>query len=239
MTRRSTRSILAAAAAALLTLAGTAQAAVVNKDNSAVSTIPGLTGFATTGAMMTGLSVTATFSNQAAETRLWSTTGANAGGVTGTGWGLSMDGNSFTDFIWEFAINPNANLGQLLSLVIDGAGALTVLDTTFGGLIGTDGSSTGKDFAMDNGFDADATASYSNVVAVTPNAFVGDLYQTLTVTFGGNGGPRSSFRFSQDTDNDSRFRNDVPEPGSLALAGLALAALGAQARRRVARGVQA
>jgi hypothetical protein len=117
-------------------------------------------------------------------------------------------------------------------LVIDGSNALTVLDTDAPSF-GTDGSAQGRDFAMNlAAFDAIATATYDNVVSVSPNAAVGDLYQRLTVTFGQGGGPRTSFQFSQDTDNDSRF-NRVPEPGSLALVGLAL--LGLAVARRSSR----
>ena len=120
------------------------------------------------------------------------------------------------------------NLGQIMSLIIDGTNALTVLDTT-NPSPGTPDSASGADFTFTDG-SIDAVATYSSVVAISPNAAVGDLYQVLTVNFG-NGGPRTDFSFRQDTDNDSRFGTTVPEPGSLALVALALAAAGAGARR--------
>ena len=208
--------------------AGGAQAAAIVKDLSNPTSIPGLTGFATTGAMMNGLSVTANFVGGFSQTLLWATTGANSGGVTGTGWGLSLDGDTFSAN-WNFVFAPGASL-QLTSLVLDGTNALTILDTT-NPSPGTQDSASGADFAIvgDATLDAATTATYSSVVGVSPNGPVGDLFQVVSVSFGPNG-VRSDFAFRQDTDNDARLT--VPEPSTLALAGLLLAGMGAVARRR-------
>ena len=222
---------LAALTAAALGLSGSAfAAAVIAKDNTNMSNIPGLTGFSTTGAMMSGLAITANFATFS-QTLLWATTGPNSGGVTGNGWGLSLDGDTFSA-LWNFTFDAGNHPGEILSLVIDGTNALTVLDTD-NPSPGTPGSAAGNDFTFSNP-NLHAIATYTNEVSILAAQPVGDLYQTLTVVFTNDHGsarPRDNFTFLQDTDNDSRFR--VPEPGSLALLGLGL--IGVAALRRRAR----
>ena len=70
-------------------LAAPAQGQVTYATDGTNAIIPGLTGFATTGADMTGLNVTATFSNGFSQSLAWGTTGVGAGGVFGTGWSLT------------------------------------------------------------------------------------------------------------------------------------------------------
>ena len=221
---------LAAAIAATACVCAANAAVIVSKDNTTTTSIPGLTGFATTGAMMDGLRVTATFSNQFSETLAWADTGPTSGGVSGSGWSLTQSGDTFTA-PWTF--NFTGTDLQLVSLVLDasGAGQVTIFDTDLPNQ-GTPGSAQGNDFTISAGCTGcNGTAVYSNQIAIGANAALGDIYHTLTVTFTGGTGPRSQFQFLQDTDNDIRL-TQVPEPSALALVGLALAGVGFMRARR-------
>lgn len=193
--------------------------AIVNyaTDTSTVDSIPSLTGFATTGAMMDGMTVSATFSNGATESLAWADTSSNGGGVFGSGWSLTLDGDSFGTN-WNFSFT-NQSLGSLVNLLLDGSTGFTVFDRTSPSP-GTDGSASGWDFEISL---FDATVTYLNPVAVIPNSYVGDIWHKVNVDFGSTG-PRSDFTFIQDTDNDSRINNQVPEPTTLSLLGLGLLA---------------
>jgi hypothetical protein len=222
--------IVAAVAAACLAVP--AQAQVTYATDGTTASIPGLTGFATTGADMTGLNVTATFSNGFSQSLAWGTTGAGAGGVFGTGWSLSLSGDSFGgSWLFDFTTLQ----AQLTRLVLDGSTGLTVLDRTDPNA-GTDGSASGLDFSFAGGTCGScvATATYGGLTSIGAFAAVGDLFQKVTVDFTGGTGPRTDWSFNQDTDNDSRFVPGSPEPETYALllGGLGLVSWVARRRRQ-------
>lgn len=219
---QATKSIALAAA---LSGSVAASATTITTDTSATDNIPGLTGFATSGDQMAGMSVQAFFANGFSETLSWSATGAGAGGVSGTGWSLAESGDTFSN-PWSFANNTNF---ALTKLILDARPGLTVFDRTFGGASGTPGSARGVDFAETP--TTAGTATYSIQVAITPNLPVGDLWHMLTIDF--DQGLSGNWTFVQDTDSDSRTINPTPEPATLALTGLGLAGLAAMRRRRL------
>jgi hypothetical protein len=221
--------------AVLAAAAPRAQAATIAFDNSNPVSIPGLTGFQTFGSMMDGMTVTATFSDGLVESRSWADTGATSGGVSGTGWTLGVTGDTFNLNFWTFT-DSDTSARSLVSLELDGSTGLTVFDTTFNNNLGTDGSSLGLTFFTGLAVDGSVSAIYSRPVAIGANAPVLDLYQLLTIDFTGvpGGGINTSFTFTQDTDNDSRFA-DVPEPATLLLVFGGVAAAAARRRQRPRR----
>jgi hypothetical protein len=216
---------LAVAAALTLGVSAQANAAVISVDGANAVDIPGLTGFTTNGAMMSGLSVTAYFLNATPETLAWQTTGADSGGVTGTGWSLNQSGDTFGGD-WNFA---NTGGGLLTRLVLNGATGLTVFDKSVAGA-GSPGSENGLNWVSTLGGDGSIQVTYRIPVGIAGAAPAGDLFHIIDVDFTGmaNGGTRESFSFDQDSDNDSRFAS--PEPSVMALFGLGL--LGAARVRR-------
>ena len=228
------RTVIAAAALAATAFAGSASAqAIISTVDAPAASIPGLTGFNTTGAAMTGLTISATFSSGLSETRSWAATGATSGGVMGTGWALSLTGDSFNS-PWNFEFFDDV-LGRLDTLVLDGSTGLTVFDRTDPSL-GTPGSAAGRDFSFASGTCGTCKASvvYSGVTSIGAAAAVGDLWQTLTIGFALDAAPRSNWSFLQDTDNDSRFTPipAIPEPETYALMLAGLGVMGWLGRRR-------
>jgi hypothetical protein len=232
-----TKSILAVAVATigtgLFSVGQAHAAATLYQDASNTSYITALTQYATYGDMMDGMSVTAYFGNGGSETRSWQDTGtAGMGGAFGTGWSLTLAGDSFYNN-WSFDFNTAATSLLLTKLVLNGNPGLTVFDRTFcaPGIVcaeieGTPGSALGLDFAFSGNETANVT--YSDAVALAATAPVLDIWYSLTIDFGN--GIRTDFSFVQDTDN---VVSRVPEPASLALFGAGLLGLGFSRRRKI------
>jgi hypothetical protein len=214
-----------ASACASIALVGAIQvnAAQVVTDMTTVVEVPAITGFTTTGAQMTGMTVTALFRGGFTETLAWTATGTQSGTVSGTDWGITESGTTFANEAWHVT---NTSGSRLVELKFDGAPGLTVFDIIPSATI-TEGSATGKAFKSNLGDDNLIVATYSAAVKLIGAAApLGDLFQRLSVDFTGvaYGGVSGAFKFSQDTDNSSRL-NAVPAPAMLVFFGLGLLAL--------------
>jgi hypothetical protein len=220
-------------AAVLITSAANAASVTINTNLAPAVSTTALTGFSTTGSMMTGMKVTAGFSNGSSDSQTWATTGLGAGGVTSSLFSLSMSGDTFGG-TWTL-INTNSFL--LTSLSIDAGAGNTVFDMIVDPEL-TSGSARGGPFVETTGLGGNIVANYSKSVSLNADPFQGDLFALLLVNFTGldAGGVASDGRllFTQDTDNlllpgDLR---GTPIPGALPLFASGLGVLGFLAHRR-------
>jgi hypothetical protein len=228
---RANRSILAfglAAAAASLLTAANVPAATVSYDNGTTYQTAALAAYSTFGDMMDGLSVTAYFLGGGSQALAWADTGAGSGGVSGTGWSMSLSGNTF-GASWNLTSDV-----ALAGLVLSGASGNTVFDIDTDPGTGTTGSERGWTF--ETAYTGPLYATYRNIVQLTGYAPVGDLWETLSLGFGGDGGFTGSLSFIADADNALADADVTPAPVPLPAAAplflSALAGLGFFAGRR-------
>ena len=223
----------------VFSIAGTAAALTVKFVNGTTQTTTALTGFSTTGAMMDGMTVTATFNDATQQTLYWADTVVDAGGVNGiTNWSLNMSGDTFSGY-WNLLVDASLTLTNLF---IDAGTGDTVFDVIYGSGDLNDyhspGSALGRPFTT--AYIGDLTATYRDRVAVGGYLY-GDLYRTLTLDFGSNGfSGNMDLNFTADTDNlkiagDIKPANPVPEPATLLLLGTGLIGLAGSQRKKFFR----
>ncbi|RQW83474.1 MAG: PEP-CTERM sorting domain-containing protein [Geobacter sp.] len=226
------RSIISVFGVLLMTFPAFAYTVSVNQNNGTTYSTTSLTGYSTNGTMMDGMKVKVYFSDQTSAEALWADTGSGSGAASGTNWSLSESGDTYGG-LWSFV--NGTGLG-ITAFTIDAGAGNTVFDRTNGGNWGTDGSAQGWDFSVQSApTDLAITATYSDLVALTGYAPVGDLFRFLTVEFA-NGGFASDSQMTYITDTDNLLLSgdltSVPEPGTILLLGGGLLGLAFYGRKR-------
>jgi hypothetical protein len=208
------------AALTLLFCSASNAAVTIVYDNTSQYSVPSITGYATNGAMMDGMTVQVNGGN----TYTWADIDSDSGGVSDPliGFNLRADGDTFNDNAWT--LDFYSDLEELSSLLLDAVAGNSVFDLFHNGAVGTPGSSTGKNFAT--GYTGDITATYSGQVHVEGQPVSGDLYRYLLIEF--ERPFTGTLQFTQDTDNVSA----VPIPAAAWLFGSGLAGLIGISRRK-------
>lgn len=225
------------AAVAAFFVASSASAATINIVNQPDpnQTVVSIDEFTVFGKDMAGtLRVTAGFAGGSTESVLWAAGVGDAGVANGTGFSLSLPGDSFTK-TWTLTNNSqNTITSLLLEGYNDGNGKVTIFDKTLP-RFGTEGSRSGRTFEEAPSLGAEGngtgtvTVTYLNAVTLPGDPPVGDVFKALLVDFSefANGGVASTFLFRQDTD-----LAPVPLPAAGLLLLGALGGLAALGRRK-------
>lgn len=213
----------------LLAAGGTAGAVVtVNFDNGDTYYTTALTDFTTTGAMMDNIAVTAYYLGGGSQTLAWSDIDSDSGGVSGTGWSLRADGNTYNNSAWTLTTDQSTALSGLL---IDSFAGDSVFDISWPTFPGSDGSARGKTFS--SGTSLNITVTYKDQLGIDAAAPVGDLWRYLDIQFAGTGGSGTSLtlNFTADTDNfkypgDVHPDPSIPTPGTILLGSIGVGFVG-------------
>lgn len=221
------------AAAMAVSMGGGAMAASVNivTNDTTQFLADELTGFATTGADMDGMGV-----DDGSGAISWADLDSDSGGVTGTGWSLRVDGDTFAPYAWTLTVEDGT---ELTSLFLDGTTGNTIFDRTNPNS-GTPGSASGRDFALGSSFDSligTVNVTYSGNVGVGSNTPLADLYAFLNIDFTGLSDGflgAGTYTFSQDTDNavSSIEPSAIPLPAAAWMLLAGIGGLGVMRRRQ-------
>ncbi|MEI2720230.1 MAG: PEP-CTERM sorting domain-containing protein [Gemmatimonadales bacterium] len=172
--------------AALTALVAPVSAQTIIKDNSSPVVVTSISEYQTDFNTVGGMKVSWTLSGGGGSNAIWGNIAATSG-ISGA-WGIWTNNlkiwgtgstDTFGDNVWNFWGN---GITSVTMEALFGNGVFDVL-TCDNSPCSTENSASGKQFNW-SGTGPDSRVTYSNPIAVSPNAFVGDLYGTLKIEFG-------------------------------------------------------